>query len=174
MRKPKHHHPAPFWKGRNRLLKSAVKTQELRVPWAMKLVEESTAGWHKDDWLPARPRRRSHHAQPGVFRGPLWLPSSPRRCHSTCWGLTGLGAGNSMTPRLECHLLNHHHCYPWQFGDLATEFETKAATPEIFKLCRISNHMFKCLNLEITSLAAPKGVTSAVSQQLIQKKDRFD
>lgn len=100
--------------------------------------------------------------------------SSPRRYHSTCWGLTGLGAGNSMTPRLGCHLLNHHHCYPWQFGDIATEFETKAATPEVFKLCRISNHKFKRLNLEIMSSAAPEGVKSAVSQQLIPKKDRFD
>lgn len=149
MGKPKHHPPAPFWTGRNRLQQSAVKAPQLSVPLAMKLMEESAAGWHKDDWLSARPGHQSHHAQPGVFRGPLGSPSSPRRylprqcrhSHSTCWGLTGLGAGNDVTARLEWHLLNHHRCYPWQFGGLATEFGIKAVTPVIFKLCLISNHV---------------------------------
>lgn len=114
----------PFWKGRNRLRQPAVKTQQPGVPLAMKLLEDPTAGWHKGDWLPARPRHRSHYAQPGALRDLLWFSIfSPRRCllrqcgysHSTCWGLTGLGAGDYMTPRLECHLLNHHQRCLWQF-----------------------------------------------------------
>lgn len=77
---------------------------------------------------------------------PCGSPSSPGSWwhgRSTCWGPTGLGAGNNVTARLECHLLSHHHCYPWHSGGSATGVQIKAATPEIFKLCLICNHMFK-------------------------------
>lgn len=51
------------------------------------------------------------------FPPPRCLLSHSWSSHSACGGLTGLNTGNYVTPRLECHLLHHHHRCLWQCDD---------------------------------------------------------